>query len=53
MYVEDGTLRSASVRCAGAIHIVVADAEASLGAEVTFVEREVDFPQQVIDALRK
>ena len=53
MYVEDGTLRSASVRCAGAIHIVVADAEASLCAEVTFVEREVDFPQQVIDALRK
>ena len=51
--VEDGTLCSLSLSCSGSVHIVVADAKASLGAKITFAEREVSMPQAVIDALKK
>ena len=48
-----GDLRCQSLSCSGSVHIVVADAKASLGAKITFAEREVSMPQAVIDALKK
>ena len=51
--VEGGMLSALNLSCDGSVHIVVADADASLGAKISFVEREVSMPQAAIDALKK
>ena len=46
-------LTSLRVSCAGSIRVVLADTPVSLSAMAAFTERDVEIPQEVVDALVK
>lgn len=48
-----GVLTSLRVSCAGSIRVVLADTPVSLSAAAAFTERDVEVPQEVVDALVK
>ena len=48
-----GVLTSLRVSCAGSIRVVLADTPVSLSATAAFTERDVEIPQEVVDALVK
>ena len=49
----DGTLRSVSISCSGALHLILSDAPASLSAVITPAEREFAIPQPALNALKQ
>ncbi len=51
--LQDGVLKNIRISCAGSVHIVLADADVSLSCQIAAVEREVSFPQPVLDALKQ
>ncbi len=51
--VKNGQLTAVSLSCTGTVQVVVAQVQARLAADITFPQREADFPQAVIDALRQ
>lgn len=50
--VRNGYLRSIRVTCMGTVRAAMLEADASLGAEITFVQRNYPFPQKVLTALQ-
>lgn len=50
--VRNGYLRSVRVTCMGTVRVAMLEADASLGAEITFVQRNYPFPQKVLTALQ-
>ena len=50
--VRNGYLRSIRVTCMGTVRVAMLEADASLGAEITFVQRNYPFPQKVLPALQ-
>ena len=50
---QDGSLTELRISCSGALHVVLTDVSASVGARVAFSEREVSMPKAVLDALTK
>lgn len=50
--VRNGYLRSIRVTCMGTVRVAMLEADASLGAEITFVQRNYPFPQKVLTALQ-
>ena len=48
----DGALRSISVSCSGALHLILTDAPAAVSAVITPTTREVSFSQQALSALK-
>ena len=52
-YVKNGELTAISLSCTGTVQVVVAQVQARLEADIAFTQREADFPQSVIDALRQ
>ena len=48
----DGMLRSISVSCSGALHLILTDAPAAVSAVITPTTREVSFSQQALSALK-
>ena len=48
----DGTLRSVSISCSGALHLILTDAPAAVSAVITPTTREVSFSQQALSALK-
>ena len=51
--VKNGELTAISLSCTGTVQVVVAQVQARLEADIAFTQREADFPQSVIDALRQ
>ena len=51
--LTDGTITSLNISCSGTARIVLTDTNVSLGAGITFVDREVSFPEAVRSALKK
>ena len=50
--VRNGYLRSIRVTCMGTVRVAMLEADASLGAEITFAQRNYPFPQKVLTALQ-
>ena len=48
----DGALRSVSISCSGALHLILTDAPAAVSAVITPTTREVSFSQQALSALK-
>ena len=48
----DGALRSISISCSGALHLILTDAPAAVSAVITPTTREVSFSQQALSALK-
>ncbi len=48
-----GSLTELRISCSGALHVVLTDVSASVGARIVFSEREVSMPKAVLDALKK
>ena len=51
--LTDGTITALNISCSGTARIVLTDTNVSLGAGITFVDREVSFPEAVRSALKK
>lgn len=50
--VRNGYLRSIRVTCMGAVRVALLETDASLGADIRFVQRNYPFPQKVLTALQ-
>ena len=50
--VRNGYLRSIRVTCTGAVRVALLETDASLGADIRFVQRNYPFPQKVLTALQ-
>ena len=50
--VQNGQLRSVSLTCDGTVRVALTETDASLGADIRFVQRNYPFPQAVLDALQ-
>lgn len=50
--VRNGYLCSIRVTCMGTVRVAMLEADASLGAEITFAQRNYPFPQKVLTALQ-
>ena len=51
--ITDGTITALNISCSGTARIVLTDTNVSLAAAITFVDREVSFPEAVRSALKK
>ena len=51
--ITDGTITALNISCSGTARIVLTDTNVSLAAAITFVDREVSFPEAVCSALKK
>lgn len=51
--LKDGVLQTIRISCAGSVHIVLADVDVSVRCEIAAADRDVTFPQTVLDALKK
>ena len=53
LVTEGGTLRSVSVSCSGALHLILTDAPATVSAVITPTTREFSFAQSALNALKQ
>ncbi len=53
LVTEGGTLRSISVSCSGALHLILTDAPATVSAVITPTTREFSFAQPALNALKQ
>lgn len=53
LVTEGGTLRSVSVSCSGALHLILTDAPATASAVITPTTREFSFAQSALNALKQ
>ena len=53
LVTADGALRSISVSCSGALHLILTDAPATVSAVITPTTREFTFAQPALNALKQ
>ena len=53
LVTADGALRSVSVSCSGALHLILTDAPATVSAVITPTTREFTFAQPALNALKQ